>query len=199
MNHFTLQSYLSANIDIDNQKLQELLSKCAIKLYKSGSFLLKEGEKSQFSFFVEKGLLRQYSIDNKGKEHIIQFAPEKWFLADRESVYLKQPSSYFIQALEDTEVFLIEEKLMDKLSASDNNFMRFNNQLLHKHIASLQKRITQLQSATAEERYLDFIKTYPDILLRVPQTMVASYLGITPESLSRIRKGLAEKNYNSSC
>ena len=82
-----------------------------------------------------------------------------------------------------------------KLAEQNKSFLKFNNKLLHNHIRHLQKRITQLLSATAEERYLDFIKIYPDILLRVPQSMVASYLGITPESLSRVRKDLAVQHF----
>ena len=89
----------------------------------------------------------------------------------------------------------MDENILLTLSKSDPQFLEFNNKLLHNHIRHLQKRITQLLSATAEERYLDFIKIYPDLLLRVPQTLIASYLGITPESLSRVRKELASKNF----
>lgn len=157
--------------------------------------MLRQGEKSDYSFFVEKGLMRQYSIDDKGKEHILQFASEGWFMADRESEFLGKPTSYFIEAMEDSIVFLINKELVSQLSLSSRTFMYFNNLLLHKHIFQLQKRITLLLSASAEERYLDFVKTYPDLMLGVPQVMVASYLGITSESLSRVRKALAQRNF----
>lgn len=195
MNSFKLTTYLTSNTDIDNDTLDELLSHCKIRQVKKGDFLLRQGEKCKHSFFVEKGLLKQYSIDNKGKEHIIQFSPENWFMTDRESVYFGNPSSYFIQAIENTEVFLIDEKMILQLSKSNPTFLEFNNKLLHNHIRHLQKRIKSLLSATAEERYLDFIKIYPDLTLRVPQLLIASYLGITPESLSRVRKDLAFQNY----
>ena len=120
----------------------------------------------------------------------MQFAPENWFVSNRESEFLNRPSSYFIEAIEDSTVFVVEKELIHKLSTTNPGFIDFNTQLLHKHIASLQKRVTQLQSDSAQERYLDFIQTYPDVLLRVPQTYVASYLGIAPESLSRVRKEL---------
>lgn len=193
MKHFTLSNYFISNAGIDKEILEKLTSYCNVKKIEKGSFLLKEGDKCQHSFFVEKGLLKQYSIDKKGKEHILQFAPQGWFMSDRESVFFNKPSSYFIQTIEDSTVVFIEEDLLIKLAVEDNNFLRFNNRLLHNHIKNLQKRITLLQSASAEERYLDFIDTYPDILLRVPQTYVASYLGITPESLSRIRKEMADR------
>jgi CRP-like cAMP-binding protein len=195
MNNFTLTTFLTSNIDIDKNVLDELVQNCRTIKISKGNFLLRQGEICKHSFFVESGLLRQYSIDNKGKEHILQFAPETWFISDRGSVYFNQPSDYFIQALEDSKVLQIDESFILHLAEQNKSFLAFNNKLLHNHIRHLQKRVTQLLSATAEERYLDFIKLYPDILLRVPQSMVASYLGITPESLSRVRKDLAVKNF----
>jgi CRP-like cAMP-binding protein len=195
MNNFKLTTYLTSNLDIDHNMIEELLVHCKIKQVLKGDFLLRQGEKCTHSFFVEKGLLKQYSIDNKGKEHIIQFAPENWFITDRESVYFGNSSSYFIEAIENTDVFVLDENLILQLSRLNPSFLEFNNRLLHNHIRNLQKRITLLMSATAEERYLDFIKIYPDLTLRVPQILIASYLGITPESLSRVRKELAYQNY----
>lgn len=195
MNNFTLTTFLTSNIDIDKNILDKLVQNCKTIKISKGNFLLRQGEICKHSFFVESGLLRQYSIDNKGKEHILQFAPETWFVTDRESVYFNQPSNYFIQALEDSTVLQIDENFIVQLAQQNKSFLEFNNKLLHNHIRHLHKRVTQLLSATAEERYLDFIKIYPDILLRVPQSMVASYLGITPESLSRVRKDLAAKNF----
>src|SRR5690606_22679558 len=100
-------------------------------------------------------------------------------------------SAYYIQALEDSSVVMLNEDFIHLLSERFPTFIGFNNRLLHNHIRHLQNRINLLLSAAAEDRYLQFIKMYPDILLRVPQTMVASYLGITPESLSRVRRELA--------
>ena len=195
MNNFRFTSFLTSNIGIDYEELNELVSKFKVKKVKKGDFLLKENEVCSHTFFVEKGLLKQYSIDDKGKEHVLQFGPENWFVTDRESLFFKQPSKYYIQAVEDSEVLLLEESFFTKLSLENKSFLEFNTKLLHNHIRHLQRRITLLQSATAEERYLDFIKIYPDILLRVPQILVASYLGITPEGLSRVRKELAFKNF----
>jgi CRP-like cAMP-binding protein len=195
MNEFTFTTFLTSNIDIDKNIIDALIQKCKQVKIAKNSFLLRQGEICKHAFFVEQGLLRQYSIDNKGKEHILQFAPEAWFLTDRESVYFNQPSDYFIQALEDSTLLQIDENIILTLAEQNKSFLAFNNKLLNNHIRFLQRRITQLLSATAEERYLDFIKIYPDILLRVPQSMVASYLGITPESLSRVRKELAGKNF----
>ena len=195
MNDFTLTTFLTTNTGIDAGIADDIISKQKKMVVEKGVLLLKEGEICKHSFFVEKGLLRYYSIDAKGKEHIIQFAPEGWFVSDRESVYFNQPSQYFIQSLEESTIIALDENFVVELAKQDPSFLEFNNRLLHNHIRHLQRRINMLLSATAEERYLDFIKIYPDILLRVPQTMVASYLGIAPESLSRVRKDLAQKNY----
>lgn len=195
MKHSKLISYLSSNLDVDKNEILSLVESCTIKIVPRDTFLLREDEHCGHTFFVESGLLRQYAIDSKGKEHTISFAPENWFLPDRESVYFGLPSSYYIQAQETSKVMLIDETFMSTLSERIPSFTKFNNKLLHNHIRHLQHRIHMLLSASAEERYLQFIKMYPDILLRVPQTMVASYLGITPESLSRVRKELARKNF----
>ncbi|MBJ7881839.1 Crp/Fnr family transcriptional regulator [Gelidibacter salicanalis] len=190
-----LIKYLSSNLDMDEDDILLIIKNYPIKKVKKDEFLLRENEHSKHTFFIEKGLLRQYSIDSKGKEHTISFAPENWFVSDRESIYFDQSSAYNIQALENSEIVMIDENFIKELSDKIPSFTNFNNKLLHNHIRHLQNRIHLLLSASAEERYLEFVKMYPDILLRVPQTMVASYLGMTPESLSRVRKELAQKNF----
>lgn len=195
MNNTNLKTFLTSNLDIDEKELSAIIENCTIKTVKKDQFLLRENENCKHTFFVEKGLLRQYSIDKKGKEHTLYFAPENWFVTDRESAYFNKPSAYFIQALEDSQVVLIDGDFLQLLSNKIPKFIDFNNRLLHNHIRHLQNRVNLLLSAVAEDRYSQFVTMYPDILLRVPQAMVASYLGITPESLSRVRKELAQKNF----
>lgn len=165
------------------------------KSIKKGEMILCQGDACNHTFFVAKGLLRAYTIDEQGKEHILQFAPENWLISDRSSVLFDEVSEQFIDAVEDSEVILIETGFFERLSEISAGFQRFNMYALNNHIRHLHKRINLLISASAEVRYMDFIKLYPDILLRVPQWMIASYLGITPESLSRVRKELARKNF----
>lgn len=192
---YNFSTYLTSNLHLDEHALDSISENCNSRSFKKGDYLLQEGQTCTHTFFVEKGLLKQYSIDNKGKEHILYFAPESWFLTDRASMFFNEPSHYFIQALEDSVVRLLDESLMEKIAKTIPDFVSFNQKLLHNHINQLQKRVTSLQSATAEERYLDFIRVYPDITLRVPQALIASYLGITPESLSRVRKELAQRHH----
>lgn len=190
-----LSIFLTTNIDMDVLSIEKCLSQQKTRRFKKGEMIVQEGSICKYTFFVESGLLRIYSVDEKGKEHLLQFAPEGWFITDHDSFFYQKPSVYNIQALENTEAYLLDEDFFNQLSIQHHEFGSFNTRLLHNHISQLQKRITYLIAHTAEERYLNFTQLYPDLLLRVPQTMVASYLGITPESLSRIRKELAQKNF----
>jgi len=187
MNHYS-------NVDVYTEEtIQQQLSNLKRVEFKKNELLIQAGTISRHSFFVERGLLRYYSVDDKGKEHILHFAPEGWLLSDRGSFFFNKPSSYYIEALEDCQVVLLDQYFFSRFIGDSPKMLQLNEFLLQKHILQLQKRITQLLSASAEERYLDFMKIYPDIVMRVPQWMVASYLGIAPESLSRVRKDLAKK------
>ncbi|MEM6765544.1 MAG: Crp/Fnr family transcriptional regulator [Bacteroidota bacterium] len=149
---------------------------------KKGTFLQQRGEVNTKVYRVHAGLLRSYCVDEKGKEHIFMFAPEGWIIAD--STPADVPSELYIDALEDSLV-LVSEKVMDVKP----DFKRIVNRM-----DTLQKRVIMLLSASASERYEDFIKTYPDIVQRVPQKMIASYLGITPQALSKVKRELYEKD-----
>lgn len=181
--------------NINNEDLKLLFNKCNQITIEKGEFVQLNQDRKQF-LYVQQGLLRYYSIDEKGKDHIIQFAPEGWFIADRLSNWYQNKDDFFIEALEHTTALLLTGDVMNELAKQNHDFLELNYKLLNNHVRQLQKRINQLLSYTAEARYLDFIQDYPDIMNRVSQIMVASYLGITPESLSRVRKELAEKNKN---
>lgn len=175
----------------DINSLTEALQKYDIK---RGDFLLRSGQHCKHSFYVEKGLLRYYSVDEKGKEHVLYFAPEGWFVTDRNSRCLDSSVEFFIDAVEDSLIIFLDDDFINEFSVKNPSFREFNTELLINHIRLLQNRVQQLLSDSAEERYLSFVKIYPDLLLRIPQRIIASYLGITPESLSRVRKDLARKN-----
>jgi len=153
-----------------------------------GEVLQIQGDLKIKSYYVKKGLLRSYTIDDKGKEHIFIFAPEGWIVSDMESQTKGSPAQLFIDALEDTELEVIEKNILDQTSSFTSTEQTKAHTLnLVNRISTLQKRVLLLMSASAKERYKDFLITYPNIIQRVPQKMVASYLGITPEALSKIR------------
>ena len=146
-----------------------------IMRFNKGEFLQRTGVLSTSVFLVKKGLLRSYTIDNKGKEHIFMFGSEGWIVGD--NVAPGEKGELFIDALEDSVVVPIS-----KISPPKSDLQK-----LHKRIGVLQKRIIMLMSAPAVERYNHFLEIYPDIVQRVPQKMIASYLGITPQALSTLR------------
>ncbi|MFC3157590.1 cAMP-binding domain of CRP or a regulatory subunit of cAMP-dependent protein kinases [Chryseobacterium arachidis] len=190
-----INNYLAKVLNVPLEKVNMCSVHYEVKKVQKNQFLLQYGEVCRYIYFVEKGLLKMYSIDKNGKEHIIQFAPESWLTSDRSSLYFNEKSVYYIEAVEDSEVLLLHPDFINKLIGEFPDSLEKSDILLQKHIKSLQDRINSLLGETAEERYMKFIKMYPDLLLRVPQWMIASYLGITPESLSRVRKELARKNF----
>lgn len=193
MNNF--KNYLQKNAQISDQDFEQLSKKLKTGTVEKGDFLLKTGEICSHSFFVGKGLLRSYTIDKAGKEHIVQFASENWIIGDRGSIYFNEPSDFYIDAVETTTYVFLDQEFLDQATELSKNFRLFNEKALHNHIRHLQKRINLLLSATAEQRYMNFIQLYPDLTLRVPQWMIASYLGVAPESLSRVRKELATRHF----
>jgi len=193
MQNFT--KYLKTKANIPEPEFQLLIKKVEFRNIEKGEVLLRPGEVCRHSFFVESGLLRSYTVDDSGKEHIIQFGSENWIVSDRSSTFFNEPSDLFIDAIEDTKVVLISSDFINEASEISSSFRNYNQIALQNHIRHQQKRINLLLSTNAERRYMNFIKLYPDLTLRVPQWMIASYLGITPESLSRVRKELAHKNF----
>lgn len=189
------KNYLQKNAGLTDAEFHQLSQNLKTEQVGKANFLLRPGEVCSHAFFVEKGLLRSYTIDESGKEHIVQFAPENWIITDRSSTYFNEGSDLYIDTIESTTIVFLDRSFIDHASELSVKFRRFNEKALHNHIRHLQKRITMLLSATAEQCYLNFIRLYPDLTLRVPQWMIASYLGIAPESLSRVRKELAARHF----
>ncbi len=189
------KKYMLSNTDISDVQYKELEHLVYSLKIKKGTILLKENQICDRAFFVCKGLLRSYTVDEMGKDHIIQFASENWWIADRSSFYFDEPSDLFIDVIEDAEIIYIQKEFLKNAEKISVNFVSFNTLALQKNIRQMQKRINYLLAATAEKKYLDFIETHREITFRLPLQMIASYLGITPESLSRVRKELARKNF----
>jgi CRP-like cAMP-binding protein len=189
------KKYIQDKTKIKDDQFDLISSALISKKIKKDTILLREGDVCSQVFFVAKGLLRAYTIDSFGKEHIIQFGPEDSWVSDRNSFYFNLPAMFFIDAIEDSEVVFINKEFYEDSEKLIPGFTSFSIKILHNSIRFMQKRISLLLGATADQRYLDFIELYPNLTLRVPQWMIASYLGITPESLSRVRKELARKNF----
>ena len=185
--------YLTDKIALSEPELERISSVSLIKKLRRKQYLLQKGDVCRYYAFVCKGLLRIYRLDEKGNEHILKFCIENWWAGDRESLLTGKPARSFIDALEETTVILITRENFDSLCKEIPAFNNLVNGLLDRtYIASLD-RVHANITYTSEEKYLDFIKKYADIANRVPLHMIASFLGISPETLSRIRAQHANK------
>ena len=156
-------------------------------------YLLQEDDVCKFIAFVERGALRAYTVSDKGAEHIIQFALEGWLISDLFSFLTGEPATYNIDALDDTELVLISKSNYEELLKKLPKFETYARLQLTGAYIAMQRRLTSIISLPLEERYAYFTKLYPDIIQRVPQHIIASYMGLTPETLSRVRKRLTQK------
>ncbi len=165
------------------------------KKLRKKQYLLQQGDVCKYVAFVDKGLLRSYTVDDKGHEHITQFAFEGWWISDQLSFLTEQPSDYNIEAMEDVELLLLTKQSEEQMLKKIPKFERFFRILLQNSLIATQKRLMNTLSQTAEERYNELVAACPETLPnRIPQHMLASFLGITPETLSRIRRQIASKN-----
>ncbi|RYJ42807.1 Crp/Fnr family transcriptional regulator [Flavobacterium beibuense] len=155
---------------------------------KKKQYLLKEGQVIDFFAFIVKGAMRKYYIDDKGKEHVINLYIENWWAGDRESFALLTPSRYYIETCEPCEILVITRENKEKLCRECPVFNEFILKLDEKYSVASQKRIASSISSSARERYDDFAARYPEFLQRFPQHLIASYLGITKDTLSRVLK-----------
>ena len=179
---------ISKHIKLTDKEIAFFTSVVISKKLRKRQYLLQAGDICRYEHFVTKGLLRAYNIDPDGNERIVMFAPEDWWISDLYSLLTETPSTLHIEALEDSEILCIEKPNLEKLYIGIPKFERFMRISFQNAFVSQQQRILSSISQSAEDRYASFISKYPALTQRIPQIQVASYLGITPETLSRIRK-----------
>lgn len=189
----TFRKYLENKIALTDQDYELIESVASFKKLRKRQYLLQGGDVCRFNAFVCKGFLRYYYVDEKGQEHIMQFAPENYWTGDRESMDSGLPSKYNIDAIEDSEILLLKKEDFEMIRKTIPAFNDFVNETLKKNIVVLQERIHVSISFSAEEKYSNFISKYPSIGNRVPLHMIASYLGVSAETLSRIRSQISKK------
>lgn len=182
---------LSRHISLNEDEIIKVTKAFKAVYLKKKAFLLHQGEVSRYENFVNKGCLRAYSVNEKGEEHIAQFAVEDWWVGDMYSFLTDTPSTLYIEALEDCELLQIDRQGLEDLYLKVPTLERFFRIIIQNAFIASQNRVLSSMSKTADERYQEFIRKYPNIEQRVPQYQIAAYLGITPEFLSRIRKKFA--------
>ena len=180
---------------VELSKEEEELIKPYLQLKKvrKKQYVLQEGDPCKSVFFVTKGLLRKYFINDHDGEGIVQFAIEGWVISDLFSFLTQEPSSFNIDALEDSEVIMLTKAAADEVILKVRAFETYSRILVTKAYVASERRLASMIGMSIEDRFVEFNKLHPDIVQRVPQHMIASYMGLTPETLSRVRKRMGEK------
>lgn len=189
----TLLKNIASFIQLTDEEKEYFLSILKPKKLRKRQYHIQAGDMCRYEAYVVKGCLRQYYVDDAGVEHTVSFAVEDWWTSDMYGLITGNPSLTNIEAIEESELLFIEKNDFDKLLDKIPKFERLFRIKLQRAFVAHQRRIIENMSMPAEQRYLNFIEQFPSLEQRLPQRLIASYLGITPESLSRIRKSLAEK------
>jgi len=190
MNKQSLLDYIAKDINLNDKEESMLFSKAKLRRYLKGQFLVQQGDTCKYLSFVNSGCLKTFHVDDEGREHITRFAIENWWTADLGSFIEQIPSDCNVQCIENTEVVQFSSESLTELYLQIPKLERLFRIIFQKAFAASEKRVIRNFSLNVKENYLLFRKQYPKIEQRVPQYMIASYLGITKEFLSKIRKQL---------
>jgi len=188
-----LLSNVSKYFQLNDGEKEIFLAYLQLKSIRKKDLLLNQGEICKYSIFVTSGCLRGFTVDKNGDEHVLSFAPSNWWIADIYSLISQKPGILNIEALEDTGIILLSKTNQEKLYTEVPKFERFFRILTENSLVANQQRIIDNMSLTAEERYNIFCKRYPTLIYNLPQKQIASYIGITPEFLSRMKAMLVRK------
>ncbi|MBL7932827.1 MAG: Crp/Fnr family transcriptional regulator [Bacteroidia bacterium] len=191
--HSLLFESIKKHVAISDEQLKAFVSLATERKYKKGQFLLTEGSTIRKTHFIKKGALIAYYVDLQGMEHVVQFGIEGWWISDIQSYVKGDVAKLNVQALEDSSIYEFSNEVMEKAYDEIPPITRYFLKITQNAFATFQARVLADLSESAEKRYKLFREKYPKIELRFPQKMIASYIGVTPESLSRLKKGLINK------
>jgi len=183
-----LVKHIRRHVELNEHEVETLFKYVRPISFKKKEYLLKGGQVCRSLFFVEKGCLRMFFINNKSAEQITQFALDGWWISDHFSFIDGRPSDYYIQTIEKSEVFSFDASSFDDLLQEIPQLERYFRTIMQRALAASQLRIKYMFEMTKEEFYLHFTTSFPEFVQRVPQYMIASYLGLTPEYVSELRK-----------
>lgn len=186
--YLTLAEHIRKYVDLDDQEVTILKKYIKSESYRKKTVLLSSGQVCRSLYFVEKGCLRMYFLNLKTAEQITQFALEGWWLTDFFSFMDNKPSAYSIQTIETSKIVSIDLQLYDELLKELPQLERYFRIIMQKNLAASQLRTKCLYEMSKEELYNHFCTSFPEFMQRVPQYMIASYLGLTPEYVSALRK-----------
>jgi len=187
------KQYTSRYVKLTDEEVERIESVCIHKKLRKQKYLLQEGDLWKLHAFIAKGCFRTYSVNEKGVEHIVGFGISNWWVGDLESLKSGKPSKFNIDAVNNSEVILIPDRDFNKLLIELPAFNKMVNTIHDRSFMAAQRRILSFISHSAEEKYLTFLEMYPGFTACIPKKMIASFLGITRETLSRVRKATANK------
>ncbi|ATN06448.1 MULTISPECIES: Crp/Fnr family transcriptional regulator [Chryseobacterium] len=190
----SLKKHIREYIDISDEKLEKYCNAFTLQEVKKKEFLLKEGSICTYEGFVTKGCFKVFHTDRNADEQILYFGIENWWISDIDSFINNIPSKLNIQALEDSEILIIKKADKEKLYSEMPEIERLMRLKFQMSIIALQRRIIDNLSKSSEERYIEFLQKYPNTVHRLTNIQIAAYLGVTPESLSRVRRKIVGKD-----
>ncbi|WP_339894831.1 Crp/Fnr family transcriptional regulator [uncultured Algibacter sp.] len=188
-----LLNYIDKHISLSQKEEEFLLSKIKYRKYLKGQFIVQQGDVCNYECFVVSGCTKTFYMDEDGQEHIVMFSIEDWWTSDIGSFITQTPADFNVQCLEKTELIMFSFDIIEELYTEIPKLERCFRQIIEKAFVSSQKRLIRNFSLSAKDRYLYFKNQYPKIEQRIPQYMVASYLGITKEFLSKIKSQLIQE------
>ena len=184
---------INKHVTLNKEEQELFLSKTETKFYKAKTVLLNAGEICKDSYFVNSGILRSFNINDNIVEHVLSFACSGWWISDMYSYLSQKPGNLFIQVLEDAEVVILTKENQEILYKEIPQLERFFRILIEKSLVAHQERLMDNLSLTAEERFEKFCQKYSDLIYKVPQKQIASYLGVTPEFFSKMKSKMLRK------
>lgn len=181
-----LRKHIEEIVLLTDEEFEYVKMHFTVLTFKKHQFLIQEGQEVNNDFWVVKGLVKAYSNSSEGKEHIMQFAAEDWWVTDYKAYFNRERATLNVSCLEDTEVWCLSLENRDKVCAGLHKAEHFFRRKSNSGYTALQRRILSLLSSTAKERYDEFLTQYPNLMQRIPKTLIASYLGVSRETLSRL-------------
>lgn len=188
-----LIEHIDKRISLDEDEMQEFISYFKVTKVKKRQFIIQPDFVPKYRNFVVQGAFRAYVVASKGDEHTIQFAVEDWWISDYNCYIAQQPASMFVMAIEDSIILQIDFESEQKLKASNHKYETFFRIMAERSFAGMQRRLISNLTKTAEERYDEFEKKYPLIANRFPQYALASFLGMTTQYMSKLKKDRLQK------
>lgn len=189
-----LQESIEEHVSLSDEEWERCKNKFRPKRMLKRQFLLQQGDVCRALTFVEKGALYSHSVDSKGDRHVLRFAFDGWWMADLQSFFTNAPSTLNIEILEDSELLILDRKNHEKLLKEIPAYERYHRIILQNAHVAMQQRMDNALGRTAEEKYGCLLEYNPELINRVPLNLVASYLGMNPETLSRVRRKMSQSS-----